>query len=74
MCVLCSDLRSFDRYPFKYSAVSLGGGRTVMKCLFLCSGTDDRVSAAALERESEGHERTTMLQTGASRGNSRHLY
>lgn len=45
-----------------------------MKCVCLCLGTDDRVSAAALERESEGHERTTVLQTGASHRISRHLY
>lgn len=36
-----------------------------LRCVFLCLGADDRVSAAALERESESHERTPVFQTGA---------
>lgn len=40
----------------------------IMKCVFLCLGADDRFSAAALERQPESHERTTVFQTGTSHG------
>lgn len=32
--------------------------------MFVCSGADDGVPAAALERESESHERTAVFPTG----------
>lgn len=63
-----------DVYPLEQSVARLWGGDAVcvwliiMKRVFLCLGADDRFSAAALERQPESHERTTVFPTGASHG------
>lgn len=36
----------------------------MLNCVFLCSGADDGVPAAALEWESESHERAAVFPTG----------